>query len=207
MGIIKKVTKGTLAVGTMGASVAVEKGVKAATARGAANVVTGKTTVGEGLTAEEVAAGILFIGMSHDPGRNAEVTLFHDRVERIKQRSRLSVSSAHQDVEITPIKSVTSVQTRKDGFYTKVIVYAAGNEIEFRFRHDGAKIFREAIQELMLAGTPLAQPAQAVPAPAAHVDVEPDAAEQIKKLADLRDSGILTEEEFQAKKAELLARI
>ncbi|HVM37295.1 MAG TPA: SHOCT domain-containing protein [Sphingomicrobium sp.] len=31
--------------------------------------------------------------------------------------------------------------------------------------------------------------------------------EQIRKLADLHQSGILTEEEFTAKKAELLARI
>jgi hypothetical protein len=30
---------------------------------------------------------------------------------------------------------------------------------------------------------------------------------QIQKLADLKDSGILTEEEFQAKKTELLSRI
>ena len=31
--------------------------------------------------------------------------------------------------------------------------------------------------------------------------------DQIRKLADLHESGILTEEEFTAKKAELLARL
>ena len=31
--------------------------------------------------------------------------------------------------------------------------------------------------------------------------------DQIRKLGELRDSGILTEEEFAAKKSELLARI
>lgn len=35
----------------------------------------------------------------------------------------------------------------------------------------------------------------------------PDVAEQIRKLAQLRDDGILTEEEFESKKAELLKRI
>jgi len=35
----------------------------------------------------------------------------------------------------------------------------------------------------------------------------PDAADQIGKLAALRDSGVLTEEEFAAKKAELLSRM
>lgn len=36
---------------------------------------------------------------------------------------------------------------------------------------------------------------------------QPDAIELIKKLAELKDAGILTEEEFSAKKAELLGRI
>lgn len=44
------------------------------------------------------------------------------------------------------------------------------------------------------------QPA-AAPAPAASAD---DSIEQIKKLAELRDSGILTDAEFEAKKKQLL---
>lgn len=35
----------------------------------------------------------------------------------------------------------------------------------------------------------------------------PSVAKQIKQLAELRDTGVLTEEEFAAKKAELLARM
>ncbi len=35
----------------------------------------------------------------------------------------------------------------------------------------------------------------------------PDIPEQIKKLAELKEKGILTEDEFQAKKSELLARL
>jgi Short C-terminal domain len=34
-----------------------------------------------------------------------------------------------------------------------------------------------------------------------------DATEQIRRLAELRDSGALTDEEFEAKKTELLGRI
>lgn len=37
--------------------------------------------------------------------------------------------------------------------------------------------------------------------------IEPDVADQLTKLATLRDAGILTEEEFTAKKSELLARL
>lgn len=36
---------------------------------------------------------------------------------------------------------------------------------------------------------------------------KPDVTEQIAKLAALRDQGVLTEDEFAAKKAELLGRI
>lgn len=36
---------------------------------------------------------------------------------------------------------------------------------------------------------------------------QPDIADQLVKLASLRDAGILTEEEFTAKKTELLERL
>ena len=36
---------------------------------------------------------------------------------------------------------------------------------------------------------------------------EPDAVDLLRKLGDLRDAGVLTEDEFATKKAELLRRI
>lgn len=49
----------------------------------------------------------------------------------------------------------------------------------------------------------LATPTVAAPGP----DPAPDLADQIKKLAELRDAGILTDDEFDAKKRELLDRM
>lgn len=46
--------------------------------------------------------------------------------------------------------------------------------------------------------------AAAAPAPAAPAAAPVDVADQLKKLADLRDQGVLSEEEFQAQKAKLL---
>jgi hypothetical protein len=43
--------------------------------------------------------------------------------------------------------------------------------------------------------------------PAASAGNETDAIEQIRRLGELRDAGLLTPEEFEAKKAELLRRI
>jgi len=36
---------------------------------------------------------------------------------------------------------------------------------------------------------------------------QPDALEQLQKLAQLKDAGIISEEEFAAKKADLLSKI
>lgn len=41
----------------------------------------------------------------------------------------------------------------------------------------------------------------------AGVTTQPDATQQLEKLAELRDRGVITEEEFQAKKTDLLGRM
>lgn len=147
--------------------------------------------------------GAVFVGTSHDEGRNATVALFPDRIERVRAKKFGSFSNAKQDVEMTPIKSVSSVQAKKDGFYTKVFVYASGNTVEFRLSHAEAAVFKAKIQELVLAPAQTLAP-QVVVAPAAAA---PDLAEQLHKLAGLRDAGILSQEEFDAKKADILSRM
>jgi hypothetical protein len=133
---------------------------------------------------------------SKDEGRNAKVRLFADRIEREKPRGRLSMSSARQDFEVTPVRAVSSVQAVKDGFSTKVIVFASGNTIEFRIHpHDAAHRFKDELTRLMLAG--------GTPAPAAAAPV--DRLEQLSKLADLKAQGVLSDEEFEAEKARIMA--
>lgn len=51
---------------------------------------------------------------------------------------------------------------------------------------------------------PQQQP-QAAPAPAAPAAAAPSMIDQLKELGELKDQGILTEEEFAAQKAKLLA--
>ena len=143
-------------------------------------------------------SGILFEGISHDPGRNAKVTLYTDRLERMKEAKMTSLSRAKQDVEVTPVRAISSVQAKKDGMlYTKVTAFASGNNIEFRFSHAEAQKFKDVLMQLVLQG-----PTSTAPAPP-QVDVM----EQLKKLGELRDAGILSEDEFADKKAELLGRL
>lgn len=107
---------------------------------------------------------------SHEEGRNADVYLYPDRIERIKQRSRISVSRASQDAEVIPMRPVTSVETKKAGMRTDVIVYASANTVTFRLGHDEARRFKDAILAIVLGGPPAATPA---PAPAAAAPAAP----------------------------------
>jgi Short C-terminal domain len=130
---------------------------------------------------------------SHDEGRNAVVSLYPDRIERVKARAMLSLSNARQDTEIIPIRAISSVQAKKHGLRTNVTVYASGNTVEFRIAHQEAQRFKDAVMQLVLAGPPTTSP------PAGD-----DVADLIRKLGELRDQGLLTDDEFNAKKRKLL---
>lgn len=190
MGLMKKAVKRSLAVSTFGVSVAAEKALKSG--------VPSIRAQGTNLTEQQRADGMLWFGMSHEAGRNAKISLYPDRIEREKPRSRMSWQQAVQDNEVIPTRSVTSVNIKKDGvMFAKVLIMSAGGTIPFRFTHDDAQAFKNAIMPLIVnAGQPQVILQQA--------ETQIDAADQITKLAALRDQGILTEDEFSAKKAQLL---
>ena len=64
--------------------------------------------------------------------------------------------------------------------------------------HGRGGTFIQAFRDLRAENERPAAPTSAAP---------PDVLEQIKKLGELRDAGVLTDDEFAAKKAELLARM
>lgn len=161
---------------------------------------------------------------SHILGKNAKVSIYTDRIEWAVARGvsgakltagvmtgglsmlATGVKNGKAGTEMIPVKSITSITTKRDGMLnTKVSVITAGNTVDFRVSHAEAKIVKETLTQLMTGGTPTIQfePTQA-PAPAG---AGPDVTAQLQQLAGLRDAGILTEEEFTAKKAELLARL
>lgn len=156
-----------------------------------------KTQRAQATVSAQQARGILFQGKSHEEGRNARVMLYEDRIERVKEKSLAALSNARQDTEVTPLRTVASVQAKKDGvLFTKVTVYASGNNIEFRFRHEEAAQFKKAITTKLLEKPDVNPPTAAAP--------QPNELDQLKKLGELRDSGLLTEDEFQTKKKQLL---
>jgi hypothetical protein len=167
----------------------------------------------------------LMMFKSHIEGKNADVVVYADRVEWSKEGSvskgklalgaatgglsllKTGVAGRQRGSEVIPIKSMSSVTTEKDGFrFTKVQVICSGNTIDFRVGHDEAAQIKELLTSLIIGNHPAQQVSNAPPAAPAPPD-GPDVMEQIRKLGELKEAGLLSEEEFQAKKADLLDRL
>jgi hypothetical protein len=156
--------------------------------------------------------GAVWRGVSHEAGRNSIVTLYPDRIERTKPTSKLSLTGmlagGPEDVEVIPTKSISSVQVRRGPWYHDVTIYASGNTIVLSVDAADAERLRGLVMDQVLHGSAKpAAPAEPA-APAAPPPPSGDAIiDQIRKLGELRDAGVLTPEEFEAKKADLLGRI
>jgi hypothetical protein len=169
---------------------------------------------------------------SHIEGKNADVLIHVDRIEWAREGQwgsggklalgamtgglsllKTGIRSKQQGSEVIPIKSISSVVTEKDGFrFTSVRIICSGNTIDFRVGHDDAARVKDLITSLMLGSHPLQQASAIASEPTPSVAASPSAAPgdimgQIRKLGELKDAGLLTEEEFTAKKSELLGRL
>ncbi|UIN31887.1 SHOCT domain-containing protein [Microbacterium binotii] len=167
--------------------------------------------------------------VSHIEGKNARVYVWPDRVEWDRKgflstgaKTGMAVATVglsyfatgftrKQSTEVIPVKSIMSVTTKRGmGFQTKLQVITSGNTIDMRIAHKEAEQVRTVLMQL-ISGSHPSQPQlseAAVPSfAAASVSSSPDIAAQLTQLASLRDAGILTEDEFKAKKTELLSRL
>ena len=86
----------------------------------------------------------------------------------------------------------------------KVAIYATGNKAELKDIHPKARAVEigDYVRVRISAASSSKVPVDDAPAAVADSPME-----QLKKLAELKDAGVLTPEEFDAKKAELLARM
>jgi uncharacterized membrane protein YdbT with pleckstrin-like domain len=141
--------------------------------------------------------------------RTAEFAVTNLRVIReeglLKHKSSASLISS-----ITDVQSRVGVLGRTLGYGDLVILSQSGQSGADRFmtitKTEG---FRNAIMTRKMSGSTAQTPAEkaaaapvAAPAPAAT-----DPAAALSSLADLRDRGAITAEEYEAKKADLLHRI
>jgi hypothetical protein len=99
--------------------------------------------------------------------------------------------------ETIPLPKITSVETLSLMGYRVLRLHTSHDELAFK-TFEEKTLFDQVyarLEELRHEDT-------ASPVPASESPVD-----QIRKLAELRDSGILTEDEFTAKKADLLSRL
>jgi hypothetical protein len=116
-------------------------------------------------------------------------------------------------VEDFPLDRINSIASTGGMVNGTIIVTVAGTRSEIvNVYKDDARRIADAVRETISRGsvpsfTPtVTETAAPAPAPTAAPAGE-DVYEQLRKLAALRDDGILTPEEFDAKKAELVSRI
>jgi hypothetical protein len=162
---------------------------------------------------------------SHIEGKNAQVSIWSDRIEWTRESGKVAAAGrwsaatvtlgasllktgtkGRKDHNVIPIKMIQGVTTKRAGLrYTAVVVMTGADSVEFHVNSSQAEEAKSTITRLMLEG-PSAAPAPA-PAPAPVVAPESDPADQLRKLSELHQSGLLTDEEFASKRAVVLDKL
>lgn len=102
-----------------------------------------------------------------------------------------------------PLSKVSSIQWLSGMAMGNIVVFASGNKAEVKnVQKDDGKEIVDRIRARLAPGETSVAPT----APAAE-PAGPDLIDQIKRLGALHSAGVLSDEEFSSKKAELLARM
>jgi len=104
------------------------------------------------------------------------------------------------DLEVFPFENITSIEQSKGIMGHKITFFASGNKSTIKWINEGnVDQFYNYVNSMIGKHKNREQIVHSV-----AVD---DIPTQIKKLSDLKDAGILTEEQFEKKKIELLSRM
>jgi hypothetical protein len=141
-------------------------------------------------------------------GVNGQLELFHDKVIiRRKRAMAVFTQGLKGDKEIL-ISSITSIQFKKASFWTKEFIhfgFMGGKEAK-------GGLFQATQDENSVMFTPKQQPdfeniKAEIEKRTGGINISKSSysqADEIAKLAELRERGILSEEEFQNKKRKIL---
>jgi hypothetical protein len=103
-----------------------------------------------------------------------------------------------------PLSKISSVQWSAGMLLGKIIVFASGNKAEIvNVQKTDGKAITDAVRSRLSEAPASSAETRA----SAAANAGPDVYEQLAKLGELRTAGVLTDAEFEAKKAELLSRI
>lgn len=104
-----------------------------------------------------------------------------------------------ETIESIPLKKITSIERRSMLGFRTIRLHTSHDQLEFKMLGDDSNIVA-GIEE----GRDKAQ--STTPTVTSQSPTQ-DPMDALKKLAELRDAGIVTEDEFQAKKAALLSKL
>jgi Bacterial PH domain/Protein of unknown function (DUF2510)/Short C-terminal domain len=108
-----------------------------------------------------------------------------------------------QTSEDFPLDKVSSVQWSSGLAIRTIVISASGNKSEIKnVQKNYGKEIVDKIRHRLTAPTDISRPTEATEARAT-----PDPIDQLRKLGELRDAGVLTAQEFENEKTELLDRL
>ena len=102
------------------------------------------------------------------------------------------------DMEVFPYSNISSIEMGKSLMGHTISFFASGNKVSMKWINGDVSSFMNIVKPKI--------DKKANPSPATNNSM-PDIADQIRKLSDLKNEGILSEEEFQAKKVQLLSQM
>jgi hypothetical protein len=102
--------------------------------------------------------------------------------------------------ETIPLSKISSVETLSLMGYRVLRLHTAHDDLDFKTL-EPKELFDEVLAKLERLRN------ERTDHSVASTEAADSITDQIKKLGELRDGGLLTEDEFKAKKAELLARL
>lgn len=102
------------------------------------------------------------------------------------------------EMEAFPVSKISSIEMGKGILGHSVTFFSSGNKCHMKWIKEG-----DVPQFIKLAQLEIGKEVKPISSSVSGMDI-PD---QIRKLSDLKDKGILTEDEFSGKKTELLSRL
>lgn len=113
-----------------------------------------------------------------------------------------------QAVEDFPLDRISSVHSKAGVVTGDLTIHASGNQAVIKqIVKTDLKHLADALRTRIHAGSAPPPPPPVPAPPSAPAAGAPDVMEQLRKLGELHSLGVLTDEEFAAKKTELLSRL
>jgi hypothetical protein len=152
-----------------------------------------------------IVAGAVAVGHTFDNSADQFLIVFPDRVDLVNTGKMGSLLRSGAGTETIPVSRISSAECRNKGIWSVLEVHTSDTSITFKADLVSGPHLRQAVLDQVSAGAGRVDTGGAVPGGGASS--APDVMHQLQQLSELHQAGVLNDDEFAAKKAELLGRI